>query len=657
MSDDSDSLLKIGGKFGDYDVIKLLGKGGMGEVYLLRSPTNGEFYAAKIMFPPKDCDAHEWRSRFANEASIAMKIRHSNLIRVYDVGEDPDTSLCYILMEYLSGGCLSDRLRKKGRLSIRESVSITLQIAMALEVSHRAGIVHRDIKPDNIMFADDGTPKLVDLGVAKLDDGRRTMVTMTGMIIGTPAYMAPEQMLDSHNVDARADIYSLGVVLYEMLSGSRPNEGSTTMELLAKAIKGEELPDVRKMRPEVSATISYVISRMTAPKAISRVDSAMEAAKMLRDAFTGDLKSPLKLKRPKDIKLSTVTKFAKKAFIAAALLFELLFMGFVICKSDMFEMIRMSNSDKTENNGNTLAPATKKVFAKAVDKRQTIAASQNTANTNDGLKWHFRETTGGLVIEREKENSKFKGFITDPAPKGAITIPQYINGRRVVEVGDGAFMYCGEMTSLTIPEGVTNLSNYALWFCKKLERLEIPASLSKYGPIQFKECRSLEQVRVAPGNKHFISYNNALYSHDWKKLYAYPKTATNLNIVVGTKVIVDTALSFCSFQTAKIPEGVESCGSWAFEYCPNLEEVVFPKSLKATYSAPLQFCNKLKKVVFLGDAPRTLNMFVNTPEDLVIEVRRGTKGWKSPGSTSLPERWPANGESRRIRYINEESAR
>lgn len=284
-------LLEVGGKFGDYEVLKLLGSGGMGEVYLLRTPVDGEFYAAKIMFPPKEAEAHEWRTRFANEAAVAMKVQHKNLIRVYDIGEDPETKLCYIIMEYLGGGSLSEKIRKKGRLPVREAVDIAIQIAMALEAAHSAGIVHRDIKPDNIMFADDGTPKLGDLGVAKFDDGRKTTVTMTGVMIGTPAYMAPEQMMDSHNVDARADIYSLGAVLYEMLSGTRPHQGSTAMELLAKAVKGEELPNICELKPDIPETIGCVISRMTAPKVEKRIESALEAARMLRDAFVGKLKS------------------------------------------------------------------------------------------------------------------------------------------------------------------------------------------------------------------------------------------------------------------------------------------------------------------------------------------------------------------------------
>ena len=180
-------------------------------------------------------------------------------------------------------------------------MSIAAQVALALEVAHRHGVIHRDIKPENIMFDADGTPKLADLGVAKFtDEAHKTTVTTTGMIIGTPAYMAPEQMMDSHHVDARADIYALGVVLYEMLTGKRPNEGSTAVELLAKAIKGEPLPDVRTMRPEISAAVAHVLSLMCAPKPEGRPATALEAAHLLQKAATGRLALPKKPPRAAD---------------------------------------------------------------------------------------------------------------------------------------------------------------------------------------------------------------------------------------------------------------------------------------------------------------------------------------------------------------------
>ncbi|MDO5318589.1 MAG: leucine-rich repeat protein, partial [bacterium] len=193
-------------------------------------------------------------------------------------------------MEYVPGGSLSDKIKAQGKLDIRTAIDITIKIASALDAAHKAGVVHRDVKPDNIMFDADGSPKLSDLGVAKVtgsDD--ETNVTMTGMILGTPAYMSPEQMMNSHDVDGRADIYSLGMVLYEMLTGRRPNDTSTIVQLLAKAIQGEELPDVRTVRPEVSVAVSYVLSKMVAVKPEARPASAMEVARLLFDAATGRL--------------------------------------------------------------------------------------------------------------------------------------------------------------------------------------------------------------------------------------------------------------------------------------------------------------------------------------------------------------------------------
>ena len=276
-------LLEPGGRFGDYIVEKLLGKGGMGAVYLLRAVAGGARYAVKIMIPPEGEEAErEFRKRFAREAYFAMKIRHRNLIAVYDVGEDPETGLCYILMDYVPGGNLTGLLHKRGRLGIGEAVELTLQIASALNLAHEFGVVHRDLKPDNIMFDADGVPKLSDLGIAKFadDSSTATSVTSTGIVMGTPAYMAPEQMVDSHQVDARADIYSLGMVFYEMLTGVRPHGNSSMLELVAKAVKGIELPNVRTLRPEVPPELAKVVASMCSNRPEKRPPTALAAAQL-----------------------------------------------------------------------------------------------------------------------------------------------------------------------------------------------------------------------------------------------------------------------------------------------------------------------------------------------------------------------------------------
>ena len=278
--------------FGDCTVKRLLGKGGLGFVYLVHGP-DGERYALKALRTDVTGPPPDYKQRFAQEANLMMTMRHRNLVCVYDAGEDAERGLCYIMMEYMPGGTLKDRIVKQGALPVADAISIATQVADALFMAHVRGVIHRDVKPDNILFAADGTPKLSDLGVAKLlrGTGEGTQ-TMQGVIIGTPAYMAPEQIIDSNHIDARADIYSLGVALYEMLSGKRPNEGSTVMGMLAKAVKGDPLPDVRTMRPEVSASVAYVLSLMCAPKPENRPGTSRVAADLLVRAAADGLILP-----------------------------------------------------------------------------------------------------------------------------------------------------------------------------------------------------------------------------------------------------------------------------------------------------------------------------------------------------------------------------
>jgi len=282
--------LKPGDRFGDCMVERLLGHGSMGYVFLVKA-SDGTQYALKVMSPELAKKDSTYKERFLREAEFAMKIRHRNLIPVHDAGEESERGFCYILMDYMPGGTVKDLVREKGALPVAQAIQIATQVAVAMEVAHLHGIIHRDIKPDNIMFDANGVPKLADLGVARFEANAHQN-TQRGMIVGTPAYMAPEQMIDSHHIDERADIYSLGLVLYEMLAGKSPNIGSTVMGLLAKSIKGEPLPDVRTMRPEVSASVAYVLSLMLAPKVEQRPHTSRAAADLLTRAAAGSLLIP-----------------------------------------------------------------------------------------------------------------------------------------------------------------------------------------------------------------------------------------------------------------------------------------------------------------------------------------------------------------------------
>ena len=282
-------FLEQGRMFGAYQVVRELGRGGMGAVYLVRDPSSGAELAAKVLYPAASAVDIMAVKRFIREAEIAMAVNHPNLIRVYDVGRDPDTGLGYMIMDYAPGGSLRDRLMQRlmrgdGPLPVRQALALVRQIAAALAAAAAHGIVHRDIKPDNILFAANGTPLLADLGVAKATNGEQTTtLTMENMVIGTPAYMAPEQLTDSRAVDARADVYSLGIMLWEMLVGERPNAGATTPELMARAIRLERIPDIQTRLPRVPRLVAALLRRMTEPDVDKRLAGPEEVVHFITD--------------------------------------------------------------------------------------------------------------------------------------------------------------------------------------------------------------------------------------------------------------------------------------------------------------------------------------------------------------------------------------
>lgn len=274
MAEHVNTRLAPGAKFGDYTIVRLLGSGGMGTVFLIRGDRTGNEFALKILDPEVEKSDDEYKRRFLFEAELALSIHHPNLIAVYDVGRDPDTGFAYIIMEYVPGGTVRDRIDKWGALSVEEACDIVSRVAQALVAVDAHHIVHRDIKPDNIMFTADGvTPKLADLGIARLSTSatRSAKLTQSGYLVGSPAYMSPEQMLDSHKVDIRADIHALGITFWEMLAGRRPHPSDESMELVARAMRHERIPDIRTVRPDVSAGLAILISKMCHPNVAKRI--------------------------------------------------------------------------------------------------------------------------------------------------------------------------------------------------------------------------------------------------------------------------------------------------------------------------------------------------------------------------------------------------
>ena len=268
-----DDNLKPGAVFEKYTVVKQLGRGGMGAVYLVRHNVLDSLFALKILSSDVASKNKEFVDRFIREAKLACKIRHPNLIAVHDAGQNSKSGQYYIVMDYVPGGSVRDLLKKTYRIPPEQALKIITQVADALTAACAHHMVHRDIKPDNIRFAADGSVKLADLGIAKSTDEQDTMITMADSVFGTPSYMSPEQARDSSKVDSRADIYSLGIVFYEMLTGHRPFSGSTAIQILSQVMDASSLPDIRQRCPETPPDLAVLISRMTEKNLEKRIQN------------------------------------------------------------------------------------------------------------------------------------------------------------------------------------------------------------------------------------------------------------------------------------------------------------------------------------------------------------------------------------------------
>ena len=269
-------VFREGEDFHGYTVERQLGQGGLGTVWLARHRMLDTLFAVKILDPKIAEEQPEYVNRFVREAKLATKIRHPSLVAVHDAGYDDAKGVYFLVMDYVQGDTLRLTIALGGAQPEKEAVRIILQIADVLAAAQRFGMVHRDLKPENIMLTPDGAVKLLDLGVAKISDGIDSLKTTAKTVFGTPSYISPEQAVDSSTVDTRADVYSLGVILFEMLCGRRPYEGETPMEVLPQLLDDSPIPDVRTFNPEVSPKLSAVLSRMCAKKPEERLASPMD---------------------------------------------------------------------------------------------------------------------------------------------------------------------------------------------------------------------------------------------------------------------------------------------------------------------------------------------------------------------------------------------
>jgi eukaryotic-like serine/threonine-protein kinase len=264
-----------------YRIVRPLGAGGMAEVYLAHDHVLERDVALKVM-SGRYADDEEFVERFKREAQSAAVLSHPNIVSIYDRGESEDGTY-YIAMEYLCGGTLKDRIMKRGALPPRTAAAVALQIAEALHAAHEAEVVHRDIKPHNVLVTEAGNVKVGDFGIARAASS--STMTRTGSILGTAHYISPEQAM-GEPVGPQSDLYSLGVVLYEMLTGTLPYDAETSIGIAMKHVNGHLVPP-KELNPEIPQGINAIVTRLLEKNPKDRYADAEELIEDLERVLAG----------------------------------------------------------------------------------------------------------------------------------------------------------------------------------------------------------------------------------------------------------------------------------------------------------------------------------------------------------------------------------
>lgn len=270
-------------RIGHYQVIRELGRGSMGTVYLARQESLGRDLAIKVLGPEFTRDG-EFVARFKREGLISARLRHPNIVQVFDYSDSD--GLFYIAMEYVGPNNLQSYVAERGgKLPAPESVRLIAQLLSALECAHERGVTHRDVKPANVLMSPENDAVLTDFSIASMQDAQR--LTQTGAMVGTPDYMAPEQF-DAKDVDKRSDLYATGIVLYEMLTGQRPFRGDTVSSIMKAQLMHDPQPP-HEVEPSIPVDLSRLILQAMAKDPAGRFASAGEMRKALLEAIGTDV--------------------------------------------------------------------------------------------------------------------------------------------------------------------------------------------------------------------------------------------------------------------------------------------------------------------------------------------------------------------------------
>ena len=304
---------------GRYEIGRVLGSGGMAEVFCGRDTRLTRDVAVKVLRADLARDP-SFQTRFRREAQAAASLNHPAIVAVYDTGEETSggATIPYIVMEYVEGRTLRDVLQAVGKFSAEQALETTADVCAALEFSHRAGIIHRDIKPGNVMVTSEGVVKVMDFGIARAITGSSVTMTQTAAVIGTASYLSPEQARGEH-VDARSDVYSTGVLLYELLTGLPPFRGDSPVSVAYQHVK-EEAPPPSVLAPGLLPSVDAIVMKALAKNVNNRYQSAAEFRDDLLRAAAGRpvVATPLLAQEPPTTVAAPTTVSAAPTVVGAA---------------------------------------------------------------------------------------------------------------------------------------------------------------------------------------------------------------------------------------------------------------------------------------------------------------------------------------------------
>lgn len=400
----SDSVIPAGEFFASYKIKKLISRGSMGMVYLAHQPKLNRDVALKILLG-SEYASEEQIMRFEREAQTVARLKHPNIVPIFDIGVYKEKN--FFTMEYIEGSPLNEVIRS-GKLLFREALEIAKQVGRGLQAAHEAGIIHRDIKPANILLDKDGKAMITDFGLAKWIDSN-TRFTRTGVAIGTPSYMSPEQAYGAADIDPLTDVYSLGAVLYEMVTFKPPFTGNTHMEIIISVLNKKPAPP-RRLNPRINRDIEIIIQKSMEKEPSLRYRNARAMADDLQRFIDGEAITA----RPTSIIIKGIKKVRKhKTF--AAVVGSLITVLVVILLWSLFlwkEKVRLEKRQKVRDR--ELKIAQKQFETMGEEKVINRFIDKFNADTLDKKKWdprnhgkHWKIESGLLVGVPAGKNASF----------------------------------------------------------------------------------------------------------------------------------------------------------------------------------------------------------------------------------------------------------